>query len=78
MMLAGSALTPINGFRNVIRMFNRDIATASHVWSRNPARLMELNKGEIVIDKDADLIVLDENLDLRYTIAAGKVVYEAE
>lgn len=78
MMLAGSALTPINGFRNVIRMFNRDIATASHVWSRNPARLMGLNKGEIVIDKDADLIVLDENLDLLYTIAAGRIVYERE
>ena len=39
---------------------------------------MGLNKGEIVIDKDADLIVLDENLDLLYTIAAGRVVYETE
>jgi len=75
MMLAGSALTPINGFRNVIRMFDKDIATASHVWSRNPARLMGLNKGEVAIDKDADLIVLDENLDLLYTIVAGRIVY---
>ena len=78
MMLAGSALTPIAGFRNVVRMFHKDIATASHVWSRNPARLMGLNKGEIAAGKDADLIVLDENLDLLYTIAAGEVVYERQ
>lgn len=78
MMLAGSALTPIVGFRNVVRMFNKHIATASHVWSRNPARLMGLNKGEIAVGKDADLIVLDESLDLLYTIAAGEVVYERQ
>jgi N-acetylglucosamine-6-phosphate deacetylase len=78
MILAGSALTPIRGLRNVARMFHKDIATASHVWSRNPARLMGLNKGEIAVGKDADLIVLNERLDLLYTIAAGEVVYERQ
>jgi N-acetylglucosamine-6-phosphate deacetylase len=75
MGLAGSALTPIDSFRNVIRLFHKDIATASHVWSRNPARLMGLNKGEIAPGRDADLIVLDKNLDLCYTIVAGEIVY---
>ena len=75
MILAGSALTPIDGFRNVVRMFDKGIAAASHVWSRNPARLMGLNKGEIAFGKDADLIVLDEDLGLLYTIAAGKIIY---
>jgi N-acetylglucosamine-6-phosphate deacetylase len=75
MGLAGSALTPIDSFRNVIRLFHKDIATASHVWSRNPARLMGLNKGEIAPGRDADLIVLDRNLDLCYTIVAGEIVY---
>jgi N-acetylglucosamine-6-phosphate deacetylase len=37
---------------------------------------MGLNKGEISVGKDADLIVLDESLDLLYTIAAGEVVYK--
>jgi N-acetylglucosamine-6-phosphate deacetylase len=76
MMLGGSALTPIDSFRNVIRMFHKDIRTASHVWSRNPARLMGLNKGEILAGRDADLIVLDDDLNLLYTIASGTVVYE--
>lgn len=77
MILAGSALSPIDSFRNVVRLFGRDIAAASHVWSRNPACLLGLNKGEIAVGLDADLIVLDEALSLRYTIAGGKVVFRA-
>ncbi len=76
LMLAGSALTPIEGFRNVIRLFGKDLATASRVWSRNPARLMGLNKGEIAVGRDADLIVVSDELELLYTIAAGRLVYE--
>ena len=75
MILAGSALTPLDGLRNVVRLFGKDVATASHVWSRNPARLMGLNKGEIAVGKDADLIILDRDLNLLYTIVAGEVVY---
>jgi N-acetylglucosamine-6-phosphate deacetylase len=76
MVLAGSALTPIDGFRNVVHLFHKDIATASRVWSSNPARLMGLNKGEIAAGRDADLIVLDQELDLVCTIVAGEVVYQ--
>jgi N-acetylglucosamine-6-phosphate deacetylase len=76
MALAGSALTPIDGFRNVVHLFHKDIATASRVWSSNPARLMGLNKGEIAAGRDADLIVLDQELDLVCTIVAGEVVYQ--
>lgn len=38
MILAGSALTPIDGFRNVLRLFGKDLATASRVWSANGRR----------------------------------------
>jgi N-acetylglucosamine-6-phosphate deacetylase len=76
MDLAGSALTPLDAFRNTIRLFNKSMAAASRVTSRNPARLMGLNKGEIAPGRDADLIVLDKNLDLCYTIVAGQIVYE--
>ena len=76
MGLAGSALTPIDGFRNAIRLFNKSIGIASRVWSRNPARLLGLNKGEIVRGRDADLIVLDENLELQYTVVAGQTVFQ--
>ncbi len=74
--LAGSALTPIDGFRNAIRRFNKSMGVASRVWSRNPAHLLGLNKGEIARGRDADLIVLDDSLILQYTIVAGQIVFQ--
>jgi len=76
MILAGSALTPIDSFRNAVRLFGQDIATASYVWARNPAWLMGLNKGEIAVGRDGDLIVLDQDLHLLYTIVGGEVIYQ--
>ena len=78
MCLAGSALTVIDGFRNTVRMFGKDIATASQVCSTTPARLMGLNTGEIAAGRDADLLVLSPELEIICTIAAGKIVYQKE
>jgi N-acetylglucosamine-6-phosphate deacetylase len=78
MGLAGSALTPIDSFRNVIRLFHKSIGVASQVWSRNPAQLLGLNKGEITPGRDADLIVLNQDLELCYTIVAGQIIYQKE
>ena len=77
MVLAGSALTPIDAFRNAIRLFHRDMATASQLCSGTPARLMGLNKGEIAAGRDADLIILDAELNLLHTIVAGQIAYAA-
>ena len=73
--LAGSALTPLDAFRNTIRMFGKDIATASGLCSRNPAALMGLKKGEIRAGFDADLVILTPGLKLTHTIVGGKVLY---
>lgn len=75
MVLVGSALTPIAAFRNAIRLFGKDMAVASKLCSTTPARLMGLNKGEIAAGRDADLIVLDSDLNLLYTICAGALIY---
>ncbi len=77
MELCGSALTPIDEFRNLISMFGKDIATASTVCSKTPARLMGLNKGELASGRDGDVIVLDMNINLVCTIAAGEVIWQA-
>ena len=78
MGLAGSALTPIDGFRNAIRLFDKSIGVASRICSRNPARLLGLNKGEIAPGRDADLIVVDTDLELRYTVVAGQIIYQQD
>jgi N-acetylglucosamine-6-phosphate deacetylase len=75
MGLAGSALTPIDSLRNAVRLFGKDLATASCLCSTTPARLMGLNKGEIAVGRDADLIILSPELELLHTIVAGRVAY---
>lgn len=77
MILAGSALTPIDAFRNAVRIFKQDMATASRLCSTTPALLLGLNKGQIAPGQDADLIILGANLELNGVIAAGRVVYQA-
>ncbi|MDO9543168.1 MAG: amidohydrolase family protein [Kiritimatiellia bacterium] len=76
MGLSGSALTPLDAFRNALRMFGKDIATAARLCSRNPAILLDLNKGEIAVGRDADLVVLTPELELTHTIVKGKILYE--
>lgn len=75
-ILSGSALTPIDSFRNAIRLFNQDIPRASHLCSTNPARLLGLNKGEIAVGKDADFTIVDEKLEVLYTICAGDIIFK--
>jgi N-acetylglucosamine-6-phosphate deacetylase len=45
--------------------------------SKNPAKLLGLNKGEIAPGKDADIIVLDNNNSVLLTVVNGKVVHRA-
>lgn len=77
MELASSALTPIDAFRSAVQRFGKNLATASRVCARNPARLLGLNKGEIAVGRDGDLIILDSALQLQTTIAGGVVIYHA-
>lgn len=74
MELMGSALTPIDSFRNAILLFGKDIPTASTLCARTPARLLGLNKGEIAPGRDADFIILTPDLELLQVICAGQVI----
>ncbi len=76
--LSGSALTQLQSFRNAVRKFGCSLPTASALCSLNPARVLGLErKGRLAPGMDADIIVLDDALDLRYTILGGQVVYRA-
>jgi len=38
-----------------------------------------LNKGELALGRDADIVILDrDSLKVRYTIVAGKVIFSRE
>jgi beta-aspartyl-dipeptidase (metallo-type) len=49
------------------------IETALKTVTSNPARILKLHrKGQIKVQKDADLLILDESLELNSVIAIGK------
>lgn len=77
LVLAGSALTPIDSLRNAVQLFGQNLHTASQLCSRTPAKLMGLNKGEIAPGRDADIIILSLELELQYTISGGSVIYRS-
>lgn len=78
MGLAGSALTPIDLFRNAVRLFGLSLGDAVQLCSANAAELMGLNTGAISIGKDADLLLLDADLTLRMTIARGTPIFSTQ
>jgi N-acetylglucosamine-6-phosphate deacetylase len=75
MGLAGSALTPINAFQNAVHMFGYSITDAATMCSETQARVLGLNKGRLAVGKDADIIIVDDDLELEHTICAGKVIW---
>ena len=74
--LSGSTLTHLQSFRNTVQKFGKSIVEASILCSRTPARVLGLkSKGTLAAGMDADVIILDSNLELQATIVAGKVMY---
>jgi N-acetylglucosamine-6-phosphate deacetylase len=73
--LAGSTLTMDTAFRNAVAA-GVDAAVASRAASLNPARLLGISDdvGTIEAGKRADLVVLDEELEVCAVVASGEVV----
>ncbi|WP_404404844.1 N-acetylglucosamine-6-phosphate deacetylase [Jeotgalibacillus malaysiensis] len=78
--LAGSTLTMIEAFKNIIEITGCSFEEAISFCSFNPAvRLgLESRKGSIKTGKDADLVVLDENKDIVMTFCRGECTYERD
>ena len=76
---AGSTLTAAQGFRNLISYTGASMAAVSRLLSQNPARLFGFqNKGCIRVGYDADLVLLDEELNVLLTLAGGQIIYQHE
>ncbi len=75
---AGSTLTTGQALKNLVRFTGRPVEDVLPLLTENPARLLNLKgKGRIAPGMDADLVVLDENLDVRATYVSGRKVYGA-
>lgn len=74
--LAGSILTQDRSLKNVMASGKIDLLAASKMLSENPANLLGFSHmGSIRREAAADLVVLDENLDLKETFVNGRSVY---
>ncbi|MDG0810827.1 N-acetylglucosamine-6-phosphate deacetylase [Cohnella rhizosphaerae] len=73
--LAGSTLTMIGAFRHMVREVGIDIPAASAMASGNPARQLGLDgvTGSLEARKRADVLLLNEALELRAVWARGRL-----
>lgn len=77
--LAGSILKMNDALRNMMEINNIPLYEAVQMASTNPARILGLEtKGLIKEGFDADLTVLDENLNVIMTIVAGEILYRGD
>ena len=75
--LAGSILKMDQAVRNMIAFADCTLAEALAMASTTPARVLSLDRqGRIAPGCDADLVILDESLQVERTLVAGKTVYE--
>lgn len=77
-VLAGSTLTLDKAVKNIF--FNTDLTLPESVAlaSYNSAKVIGVDdkKGLIKEGYDADIIIFDENIEIKKTIVGGKIVYE--
>ena len=76
--IAGSTLTLDRALQNIMAATDLSLGEAWSMSSLNAARAIHVSgrKGSLEADKDADLILLDQDFTVRLTMVAGDVVYE--
>ena len=75
--LAGSVATMDRLIRTMVQKADIPLADAARMVSETPARIMGVydRKGSLQKGKDADIIVMDEDLKIRAVWAMGKLLY---
>jgi len=79
--MAGSCTTQLTIFHNLVNVFNVPIATAVAMLAHNPARIVKLDQkgiGSIKEGNRADVLLLNQHLDLQTTLVEGFVVHESQ
>jgi N-acetylglucosamine-6-phosphate deacetylase len=77
--LAGSVLTLDEAVRTMVRQVGASLEQAAQMASLNAARVLgwKYRRGILAVGKDADLVVLDSDLQVKMTVKAGRIVYKS-
>lgn len=76
--LAGSILKMGDGVKNMLKLSHVEVENIIEMASANPAKQIGFYdiKGSITVGKDADLLLVDDDLSIEYTICRGKIAYK--
>jgi len=76
--LAGTTLTMNQALYNFMKVTGEPLENIWQTASLNPARVANVTdrKGSITIGKDADLVLVDDDLNVFMTVVEGRVVYQ--
>lgn len=76
--LAGSILKMIDGAKNMLALDEVIIRDIIEMTSVNPAKQIHVfdRKGSIEVGKDADVLLVDKDLNIKYTICLGQIAFE--
>ena len=76
--LAGSVLTMDSAVRNIMGLVGASLQDAVKMATVNPARRIGVydRKGSLEAGKDADITIVDDQINVYMTMVMGKIVYE--
>ncbi len=78
--LAGSILKMHDGVRRMLGLQGVSLRDVVKMASVNPAKQIGVydRKGSIAVGKDADILIVDEALNIKYTICRGEIAFKEE
>jgi N-acetylglucosamine-6-phosphate deacetylase len=78
--LAGSTLTMNKAVRNVMKSVGIPLQTAIRMGTINPAVVANVDqwKGSLEPGKDADIVIIDDDVNVFMTLVKGKLVYQRD
>ncbi len=78
--LAGSILRMIDAAKNVSAYTDAKLTDIVQMTAVNPAKQLGIfdRKGSIAVGKDADIVLLDSNWNIRYTFCKGHIAYSLD
>ena len=77
---AGSVATTDRLVRTIIQMADVPLIDAVRMITSTPARIMKVadKKGSLTVGRDADIVLFDEDINIKLVMVKGQVVYEKE
>ncbi len=78
--LAGSILKMHDGVRRMLGLQGVSLRDVVKMASVNPAKQIGVydRKGSIAVGKDADILIVDKELNIKYTICRGEIAFKEE